>query len=42
MVVMWMNLESIIQNEVEDAVENLMVEIGGSFLGTKMGKIVVA
>ena len=41
-VVVWMNLESVIQNEVEDAVENLMAEIGGSFLGTKMGKIVVA
>ena len=37
-----MNLESVIQNEVEDAVENLMAETAGSFLGTKMGKIVVA
>ena len=41
-VVMWMNLESVPQNEVEDAVEDLRAEVGGSFLGAKMGMIVVA
>ena len=41
-VVTWMNLESIPQNEVEDAVEDLGAEVGGSFLGAKMGMIVVA
>ena len=41
-VVTWMNLESIPQNEVEDAVEDLGAEDGGSFLGAKMGMIIVA
>ena len=41
-VVTWMNLESVPQNEVEDAVEDLRAEVGGSFLGAKMGMIVVA
>ena len=41
-VVTWMNLESVSQNEVEDAVEDLRAEVGGSFLGAKMGMIVVA
>ena len=41
-VVTWMNLESIPQNEVEDAVEDLGAEVGGSFLGAKMGMIIVA
>ena len=41
-VVTWMNLKSVPQNEVEDAVEDLRAEVGGSFLGAKMGMIVVA